>query len=192
MRLAREVSERLVMIGGSGRPTSSWSFWTVMIDAPDMRLVARRLLPSVSIVRSCARRSMLSRFILNIMRERSDGILERLGIVKETSGQKPIESGVARRGYEPLSPGLKVRCSALSYRAELEGKRGTSPPPSGYCKWVGPGASAVRPLGSGASYLLMSITSIAVNCITGGAGITQLLVSSWFRSPVHPARCLSA
>jgi hypothetical protein len=44
----------------------------VLIDAPDMRLVARRLLPSVSIVRICARRSMLSRFILNIMRERSD------------------------------------------------------------------------------------------------------------------------
>ena len=48
----------------------------MLIEQPAMRVVARRLLPSTSIPKMAARFSVLSRFILNIMPEGSDGTLD--------------------------------------------------------------------------------------------------------------------
>jgi len=59
---------------------STSSLLTVLIEQPAMRVVARRLFPSTSIDRICARFSVESLFILNIIRDRSSIIKRESGI----------------------------------------------------------------------------------------------------------------
>ena len=77
-RLAGEIDQRAVLKVRAGvRRCQAGACFTVLKETSASRAVARMLLPSTSSPRMAARFSVLSRFILNIMPERS-GIVKRI------------------------------------------------------------------------------------------------------------------
>ena len=80
----------------------------MLIEQSAMRVVERRLLPSTSIPRMVARFSMLSRFMLNIMRERSDRkIVLGISLWGERADNMEWRAG----GSDPYLPDRKSGCS---------------------------------------------------------------------------------
>src|SRR5262249_8161016 len=126
-------------------PRSTSSLLTVLIDAPVIRVIARRLFPSVIIATICARLAVLSLFILNIMLESTIGVHRKIvepalycgpsGWGGVGFGSRGSDRGVLFGGGTPALPlvrrkepsVIKLVPSALE-RACTKGRDGICPP----------------------------------------------------------------